>query len=75
MSERTGCKYRGLGKLPSEACATHSWRTRSDPFAAVWPEVQALPEQDSGRCSRSCSAATQDNCSVLTVQNPRNFGV
>ena len=46
MSERTARKYRGLGKLPSEACAAHTWRTRADPFEAVWPEAQELLEQD-----------------------------
>jgi len=47
MSERTARKYRGLGKLPSEACGGHTWRTRADPFEAVWQEVQELLEQDS----------------------------
>jgi transposase len=48
MSERTARRYRGLGKLPSEVKAAHSWRTREDPFAEVWPEVEALLARDSG---------------------------
>jgi len=48
MSERTARKYRRLGKLPSEVGAAHGWRTRPDPFEAVWSEVEALLEQDSG---------------------------
>lgn len=39
MSERSGRKYRDLKRVPSEAAAEHSWRTRPDPFAEVWPEV------------------------------------
>ena len=48
MSEPTARKYRKLGKLPDAIRPIHDWRTRSDPFADVWPEVQALLEQDSG---------------------------
>ena len=48
MSERTARKYRRLGKLPSEVGAAHGWRTRPDPFEAVWAEVEALLEQDNG---------------------------
>ena len=48
MSERTARKYRQLGKLPSELRVAHTWRTRPDPFEAVWPEIEALLEQDGG---------------------------
>ena len=48
MSERTARKYRGCGKLPSALRAEHTWRTREDPFEAVWSEVQTLLEQDAG---------------------------
>jgi hypothetical protein len=46
MSEPTARKYRGAGKLPNELKAAHGWRTRPDPFAAVWPEVEVLLERD-----------------------------
>lgn len=39
MDEKTARKYRDLGTLPSEVALGHSWRTREDPFADVWPEV------------------------------------
>lgn len=41
MIEPTARKYRNTGKLPNELKAPHLWRTRSDPFAEVWPEVEA----------------------------------
>ena len=48
MSEGTARKYRRLGRLPSEARVAHTWRTREDPFEAVWPEVEGLLEADAG---------------------------
>jgi hypothetical protein len=48
MSETTARKYHRSGQLPSEDRAEHTWRTRPDPFAAVWPEVQALLELNPG---------------------------
>ena len=48
MSERTARKYRSSGKLPSALRAPHTWRTREDPFEAVWREVEALLEPDAG---------------------------
>jgi hypothetical protein len=48
MSEPTARKYRRAGKLPGELKASHSWRTRPDPFAEVWSEVEALLEREGG---------------------------
>jgi transposase len=48
MSERTARKYAHSGRAPSVAKVAHTWRTRPDPFEAVWPEVEALPCQDGG---------------------------
>ena len=48
MSERTARKYRRAGKLPSQLGVAHTWRTRADPFEAVWPEIETLLEQDAG---------------------------
>jgi hypothetical protein len=42
MDEKTARKYRRLGRLPSELKVEHNWRTRPDPFAAVWEEVSCL---------------------------------
>jgi hypothetical protein len=40
IDDKTARKYRRLGKLPSEVRMEHSWRTRTDPFAEVWPRVE-----------------------------------
>lgn len=46
MSVRTARKYVRLGKLPSEYYTGHKWRTRSDPFAQVWPEIESQLQKD-----------------------------
>ena len=48
MDEKTGRKYRDLGRLPSEVRPAHTWRTRDDPFAAVWDEVRSTLEVNPG---------------------------
>jgi hypothetical protein len=48
MSEPTARKYRNLKKLPSELRSPRTWRTREDPFAEVWPEVERMLEIDGG---------------------------
>src|SRR5476649_2496867 len=48
MSERTARKYAHSGAIPSKAKKPHTWRNRVDPFAEVWPEVEALLRQDAG---------------------------
>jgi hypothetical protein len=42
MDRKTARKYVTAGKLPSEMTAPRDWRTREDPFAEHWPEVEAL---------------------------------
>jgi hypothetical protein len=45
MSEPTARKYARSGH---PVTAPRTWRTRPDPFEEVWPEIQALLEQDGG---------------------------
>jgi hypothetical protein len=41
MDPKTARKYRQLGKLPSEVRRMdRPWRTRNDPFADVWPQLE-----------------------------------
>jgi transposase InsO family protein len=42
MDRKTGRKYLAAGQLPSEMVKERDWRTREDPFAEHWPEVEAL---------------------------------
>ena len=48
MDEKTARKYLRSGKLPSEVKPKHNWRTREDPFAAVWEEVSSKLELNPG---------------------------
>jgi transposase len=47
MSETTARRYR-VGGLPSQSKQPRQYRTRADPFAAVWPEIEAMLEQAPG---------------------------
>jgi transposase len=40
MDPKSARKYRDLGQLPSEARRPRDWRTREDPLATVWPELE-----------------------------------
>ena len=40
MDRKTARKYIKAGKLPSEMNKPHTWRTREDPFAEVWPKAE-----------------------------------
>lgn len=42
MDRKTARKYVHGGKLPSELVTPRDWRTREDPFAEHWAEVEAL---------------------------------
>ncbi len=43
LDAKTARKYRRLGKLPSEVRRMdRDYRTRPDPFAAVWPQLEEL---------------------------------
>src|SRR5712691_3766816 len=46
MDRKSARKYRNLGKLPDEARQPHTWRTRPDPLAAVWPSVEELLQRE-----------------------------
>jgi len=42
LDVKTARKYLRSGRLPSQMKAPRDWRTREDPFADVWPEVEVL---------------------------------
>ena len=41
MDRKTARKYVAAGALPSALVTARDWRTRPDPFATRWPEVEA----------------------------------
>jgi transposase len=45
MDRKTARKYRRSGELPSSVKEPRNWRTRFDPLAAVWPELEAQLQQ------------------------------
>jgi hypothetical protein len=45
LDRKTARRYRDMKRLPSEIDSPREWRTRTDPFAEVWPEVAAQLEQ------------------------------
>jgi transposase len=47
MSENTARRHRA-GALPGQRRKPRQYRTRPDPFAAIWPEIEALLEQAPG---------------------------
>jgi hypothetical protein len=47
MSENTARRYRA-GELPGQRKSPRQYRTRPDPFAEVWPEIEAMLEQAPG---------------------------
>jgi hypothetical protein len=48
MDAKTARKYRRLGRVPSEVPSSVRWRTRPDPFVAVWGEVIELLRGNAG---------------------------
>ncbi|MDQ3265277.1 MAG: hypothetical protein M3Y59_16740 [Myxococcota bacterium] len=40
MDRKTARKYRDEGKLPSELTTPRDWRTREDPFAGEWEQLE-----------------------------------
>ena len=48
MDDKTARKYRRSEQLPSQGQPAHTWKTRVDPFADHWPEVQELLQSNPG---------------------------
>ncbi len=60
MDPKTARKYRRLGKLPSEVkIMDRDWLTRPDPFAEVWPELQAQLQVNPGLEAKTLFADLQ----------------
>jgi hypothetical protein len=48
MDPKTGRKYLRARQLPSDMQQKHAWRTRPDPFADVWDEIEQLLRVEPG---------------------------
>src|ERR671915_934758 len=48
VCRQTAARYLQAGKLPSELKKVHEWQTRENPFAEVWPEIEARLRQEPG---------------------------
>lgn len=59
MDPKTARKYLRQEKLPSESKADRVWRTRADPFAAVWDEVREQVAASPGLEAKTIFAALQ----------------
>jgi len=66
MDRKTAGKYVAAGALPSEMAAVRTWRTRSDPFAEVWPEVERRLVEEPG-------LETKTLFELLQVEHPDRF--
>lgn len=60
MDVKTARKYRRLGKLPSEVVSMdRNWRTRPDPFAEVWADIEAKLQVNGGLEAKTLFADLQ----------------
>ena len=66
MDEKTARKYRDSRKLPSTLRQPRTYRTRNDPFAEVWPQVEALLRKEPGLQAKTVF-------DWLQKQHPGNF--
>lgn len=66
MDVKTARKYLTAGSLPSESKPERTWRTRKDPFEAVWKEIQEQLDQNPGLEAKTIFEA-------LRRKNPGEF--
>jgi hypothetical protein len=53
MDEKTARKYRAAERSPSQLAQPHDWRTRTDAFDEVWPQVQEQLKTNPGLEAKS----------------------
>lgn len=59
MDIKTARKYLAGGRLPSEIERERAWRTRSNPFEAVWPEIEKHLQDQPGLEAKTIMADLQ----------------
>jgi hypothetical protein len=60
MSEPTARKYARSGLTPSAVRTPHTWRTRPDPYAEVWPQIETWLRQDGALQAKTIWAALNE---------------
>jgi hypothetical protein len=60
VCRQTAANYQRVGKRSSELQSRHEWRTRPDPLAAVWPEIEACLWEAPGRWARTLLEELQE---------------
>jgi hypothetical protein len=63
MDPKTARKYLRDRRLPSEMRQKHTWRTRPDPFADSWDEVQQLLAVEPGLQAKTIFRASAADAS------------
>ena len=48
VCRQTAARYIQAGRFPSELKKAHEWQTRENPFAEVWPGIEARLRQEPG---------------------------
>ena len=66
MDRKTARRYVAAGKLPSEMKTARAWRTREDPFADVWSDVEAMLRESPALEAKTLFEALQE-------RNPGRF--
>jgi len=59
MDVKTARRYLADGRLPSEVKPERNWRTRPDPFEAVWGEIREQIQTNPGLEAKTIFAALQ----------------
>jgi hypothetical protein len=59
MDPKTARRYLDAGKVPSEMKTERDWRTRQDPFAEIWQEVEEQLREAPGLEAKTVFAALQ----------------
>ena len=68
MDVKTARKYLANRELPSEATPDRSWRTRADPFAEVWKELEEQIKAEAGLEAKTIFAElvkSKNACDVM----------
>lgn len=60
MDRKTARKYVALGVMPSETARPRHWRTREDPFAGHWNEIEAMLVEAPGLEAKTVFEAMRD---------------